>query len=138
MNTRIKQLRDLVVAIDRADRNLEAVDPDTYRAAARSALALTREEMGLLPMSDFAGPVNALQNMAENIYFTVNGCFADLDGSGRAVQAQHAAKALFCSVGMTADAPAREVAARLIDRLARPTSIAGARSSKATAVGSKP
>jgi hypothetical protein len=118
MNARIKQLRDLVVALDRADRNLDPVDADAYRAAARAALALTREEMGLLPMSDFAGPVNALQNMAENIYFTVNGCFADLDGSGRAAQARHATKALLCSVGVTADAPAREVAARLIDRLA--------------------
>ena len=137
MNVRIRQLRDLVVALDRADRNLDTVDADAYRAAARQALALTREEMGLLPMSDFAGPVNALQNMAENIYFTVNGCFADLDGSGRAVQAQTAAKALLCNVGVTADAAVREVAARLFDRLdassRRPTSPPTAK-----ALGTKP
>ena len=34
MNARIKQLRDLVVALDRADRNLDAVDADAYREAA--------------------------------------------------------------------------------------------------------
>jgi len=138
MNARIKQLRDLVVALDRADRNLDAVDADAYRAAARAAFALTREEMGLLPMSDFAGPVNALQNMAENIYFTVNGCFADLDGSGRADQARHATKALLCTVGVTADAPAREVAARLISRLASRSAATPSRTSKANAVGTKP
>ena len=113
MNARIKQLRDLVVALDRADRNLDAVDADAYRAAAKAAFALTREEMGLLPMSDFAGPVNALQNMAENIYFTVNGC-------------------------VTADAPAREIAARLIGRLASASAPVGASSSKSNAVGTKP
>ena len=138
MNARIKQLRDLVVALDRADRNLDAVDADAYRAAAKAAFALTREEMGLLPMSDFAGPVNALQNMAENIYFTVNGCFADLDGSGRAARARHATQALLCNVGVTADAPAREIAARLIGRLASASAPEGASSSKSNAVGTKP
>ena len=84
MNARIKQLRDLVVALDRADRNIEPMAPDAYQAAARTALMLTNEEMGLLPIGDFAGPVSALQNMAENIFFGINGCFADLDGTGRA------------------------------------------------------
>jgi hypothetical protein len=84
MNARIKQLRDLVVALDRADRNIEPMAPDAYQAAARTALTLTSEEMGLLPIGDFAGPVSALQSMAENIFFGVNGCFADLDGTGRA------------------------------------------------------
>ena len=37
MNARIKQLRDLVVALDRADRHLEALDPAAYRDAARKA-----------------------------------------------------------------------------------------------------
>ena len=58
MNARIKQLRDLVVALDRADRNQQQLDPDTYRAAAKAALSLTKQEMGLLPMADFAGPVD--------------------------------------------------------------------------------
>lgn len=87
MNTKIKQLRDLIVTLDRIDSKLEIVDADAYRAAASAAISLTYEEMGLLPMSDFAGPANALQNMAENIHFAVNGCFADLDGTGRAPQA---------------------------------------------------
>ena len=84
MNIRIKQLRDLVVALDRADRNLAPMTPEAYREAARRALKMTREEMGLLPIGDFAGPVNALQTFAENIFFGINGCFADLDGTGRA------------------------------------------------------
>lgn len=84
MNARMKQLRDLVVALDRSDRNLDALTPQAYRNAARQAQKLTQEQMGLLPMGDFAGPVNALQTLAENIFFRCNGCFADLDGSGRA------------------------------------------------------
>ncbi|MGZ5207082.1 MAG: hypothetical protein ACXWCI_19355, partial [Caldimonas sp.] len=82
MNARLKELRDLVVALDRSDRKIEQLDADAYQAAARRALRLTNEEMGLLPIGDFAGPANALQNMAENIYFAGNGCFADLDGTG--------------------------------------------------------
>ena len=69
MNIRIKQLRDLVVALDRADRNLAPMTPEAYREAARRAMRMTREEMGLLPIGDFAGPVNALQTFAENIFF---------------------------------------------------------------------
>ena len=94
MNPRIKQLRDLVVALDLADRNLRPLAADAYRDAARLAQRLTREEMGLLPMGDFAGPVNSLQNIAENIYFVSNGCFADLDGTGRAPVARLEAAAL--------------------------------------------
>ena len=94
MNQRIKQLRDLVVALDLADRNLRPLAADAYRDAARLAQRLTREEMGLLPMADFAGPVNSLQNIAENIYFVSNGCFADLDGSGKAAVALGAGTAL--------------------------------------------
>ena len=94
MNPRIKQLRDLVVALDRSDRNLERLSPEAYQAAARTAQRLTGEEMGLLPIGDFAGPVSALQSMAENIFFGLNGCFADLDGSGRAPMAVGATRAL--------------------------------------------
>ena len=99
MNARIKQLRDLVVTLDRVDRKLDSVDADTYKAAAAAAFRLTYEEMGLLPMSDFAGPANALQSMAENIHFAVNGCFADLDGSGRAGEALVLGKALLTRMG---------------------------------------
>ena len=99
MNARIKQLRDLVVALDRADRNIEPMAPDAYRVAAQAALTLTNEEMGLLPIADFAGPVSALQNMAENIFFGINGCFADLDGSGRAPVAVPVARELLGRLG---------------------------------------
>ena len=118
MNARIKQLRDLVVALDRADRHLESLDPDAYRAAAQKALMLTRQEMGLLPMSDFAGPANALQNMAENIFFGNNGCFADLDGSGRAPVAMTAGKALIGRMRATSTAAVDEIAESLFARLA--------------------
>jgi hypothetical protein len=117
MNPRIKQLRDLVVALDRADRNIEPMAPDAYRAAARLALALTNEEMGLLPIGDFAGPVSALQNMAENIFFGINGCFADLDGTGRAPVALTTTKALLKRMRATSSAPSREMTESLLTRL---------------------
>ena len=117
MNARIKQLRDLVVAIDRADRNIEAMAPDVYQAAARKALTLTNEEMGLLPIGDFAGPVSALQNMAENIFFGINGCFADLDGTGRAPVALTASKSLLRRLRAMPSGESRDITANLITRL---------------------
>ena len=118
MNARIKQLRDLVVGLDRVDRNIDEVDPSAYRLAAEKALRLTQEEMGLLPMGDFAGPVSALQNMAENIFFRHHGCFADLDGSGRAPLARVATRALLerLRAGSALGAGA-EVAGKLFARL---------------------
>ncbi|MEP7301947.1 MAG: hypothetical protein ABI699_10500 [Caldimonas sp.] len=117
MNARIKQLRDLVVALDRFDRNLVAPNPDVYRAAAAKALFLTKQEMGLLPIGDFAGPVNALQSMAENIYFGVNGCFADLDGTGRAPLAADASRTLFDRLRPVPAGAVAEIAASLFARL---------------------
>ena len=117
MNRRIKQLRDLVVALDRADRNLEPMTPEAYRKAAQRALTMTREEMGLLPIGDFAGPVNALQTFAENIFFGVNGCFADLDGSGRAPMAQVVSGALLGRLRTTSPSVVDEVSAGLFARM---------------------
>jgi hypothetical protein len=121
MNVRLKQLRDLVVALDRADRKLQPMSPDAYRAAARTALTLTREEMGLLPIGDFAGPVNALQNMAENIFFGLNGCFADIDGSGRAPVAATAAKAFISRMQSASEEAVRDVSESLFSRLRAPS-----------------
>ena len=118
MNTRIKQLRDLVVALDRADRNIEPMAPEAYQAAARTALKLTNEEMGLLPIGDFAGPVSALQSMAENIFFGINGCFADLDGTGRAPVALTSTKSLLRRLRTTTSSGAsREITENLLTRL---------------------
>jgi len=117
MNIRIKQLRDLVVALDRADRNLAPMAPDEYRDAARRALRITREEMGLLPIGDFAGPVNALQTFAENIFFGSNGCFADLDGSGRAPVAAPVAKELLGRLRSVSTAAVEEISDSLFARL---------------------
>ncbi len=129
MNARIKQLRDLVVTLDRFDRKLDSVDADTYRVAAAAAFRLTYEEMGLLPMSDFSGPANALQSIAENIHFAVNGCFADLDGTGRAGQALIVGKALLTRMGADGSGHAREIADSLLARIrprSQPTPLAGA------------
>ena len=117
MNTRIKQLRDLIVTLDRIDGKQEAVDADVYRAAASAALSLTYEEMGLLPMSDFAGPANALQNMAENIHFAINGRFADLDGTGRAAEALVVGKELLARMRMGGLGRAQEITDSLFARL---------------------
>ena len=117
MNIRIKQLRDLVVALDRADRNLEPMTPEAYRKAAQRALKMTREEMGLLPIGDFAGPVNALQTFAENIFFGVNGCFADLDGSGRAPKAGPVANELLGRLSSVSSGLVDEISESLFARL---------------------
>ena len=117
MNVRMKQLRDLVVALDRSDRKVQAMSPEAYRAAAGEAQKLVHEQMGLLPMADFAGPVNALQTLAENIFFGFNGCFADIDGTGRAAVAGVEGKAFVA--GMRAPTPAAvgEIAEALLARL---------------------
>ena len=117
MNIRIKQLRDLVVALDRADRNQAPMAPDAYRAAAQRALKITREEMGLLPIGDFAGPVNALQTFAENIFFGINGCFADLDGSGRAPVAAPMTRELLGRLSSVSTAAVEEISDSLFARL---------------------
>ena len=117
MNARIKQLRDLVVALDRVDRNLDTVDPEAYQAAARAALSLTKEEMGLLPIGDFAGPVNSLQALAENLFFVFNGCFADIDGTGRAPGAQTETTALLGRLTATSPGAVQEITESLFARL---------------------
>lgn len=117
VNTRIKQLRDLVVALDRIDRKQDVMDAEAYRAAASAAFALTYEEMGLLPMSDFAGPANALQNMAENIHFTTNGYFADIDGTGRAPQALVVGKALLARLRADCTERVQEITDSLFARI---------------------
>ena len=119
MNTRIKKLRDLVVALDRHDRKLETMRPAAYRAAAAEAQVLTYDEMGLLPMSDFAGLDNALQNAAENIHFSANGRFADLDGTGRADEASVVTTALLGRIHEGGGAVARALSDDLMIRLAR-------------------
>ena len=127
MNARIKQLRDLVVALDRADRNIEPMAPDAYQAAARTALMLTNEEMGLLPIGDFAGPVSALQNMAENIFFGINGCFADLDGTGRAPVAAPVTRELLDRLNTVSTASVDEISGSLFARLRGPGAASGRR-----------
>ncbi len=117
VNTRIKQLRDLVVALDRIDRKQDVMQAKAYQAAAAAALSLTYQEMGLLPMSDFAGPANTLQNMAENIHFAVNGCFADIDGTGRAPQALVVGKALFARMRVNGSARIQEITESLLARI---------------------
>ena len=120
MNRRIKELRDLVVALDRADRNLASMTPEAYRAAAKRAQTMTREEMGLLPIGDFAGPVNSLQTFAENIFFGINGCFADLDGSGRAPVAGPVTRELLGRLNNVSTASVEEISDSLLARLRSP------------------
>ena len=132
MNAKIKQLRDLVVGLDRVDRNFDAPDPGVYQAAARMALSLTNQEMGLLPIGDFAGPINALQNLAENLYFVSNGCFADLDGTGRAPVALTSTTALLGRLRATSPVAVREITESLYARLQ-----AASRSKRASRRGRK-
>jgi len=117
MNARLKQLRDLVVALDLSDRNVRKLAPHAYRDAATKALVLTHEEMGLLPMADFAGPISALQTLAENIYFKVHGRFADLDATGRAAVAKTESRALYRRIEPASAAAAAEIANKLFVRM---------------------
>ncbi|MDQ6685905.1 MAG: hypothetical protein M3Z16_12360 [Pseudomonadota bacterium] len=117
MNARLKQLRDLVRRLDRRDARIDADDADAYRSDAGQALKLTHEEMGLFPIGDFAGPVNALQTLAENIFFSRHGCFADLDGSGRAGAALLASKALLQRLQTSSPGAGAEITESLVARL---------------------
>jgi len=58
--------------------------------------------------------------MAENIYFGINGCFADLDGSGRAPVAASAAKALLGRLSAQKSQDVRQICDELYDRLRTP------------------
>ena len=133
MNARIKQLRDLVVALDLADRHLQPLPAEVYQAAARSALRLTRDEMGLLPIGDFAGPPNALQGIAENIFFATNRCLPDLDGSGRADVALRTATALVDRLRASRPGAGREIAESLFTRLRATAAKNSRRSARGTA-----
>ena len=118
MNARLKQLRDLVVALDLDRPQGRAHDsPEGYQDAARKALRLTHEEMGLLPIADFAGPVNPLQTLAENIYFRANGSFADLDATGRAGTAKIEAKTLLARMRPVRPGTAEAIAEALFARI---------------------
>ena len=121
MNARIKLLRDLVVALDRADRKFEPMSPEAYRIAAAKAQVLTREEMGLLPMGDFAGPCNSLQTFAENLFFGMHGCFADLDASGSASVARRAGRAFISRLCTSSAGEVAAVSDGLFARLRMPT-----------------
>ena len=120
MNARIKLLRDLVVALDRADRKLEPMSPGAYRIAAAKAQVLTREEMGLLPIADFAGPCNSLQTFAENLFFGIHGCFADLDASGSAPVAHRAGRAFMSRLCTSSAGDVAAVSEGLFARLRTP------------------
>ena len=121
MNARIKLLRDLVVALDRADRKLEPLSPEAYRTAAAKARVLTREEMGLLPIGDFAGPCNSLQTFAENLFFGLHGCFADLDASGSASVARRTGREFMLRLCTSSAGEVAAVSDGLFARLRMPT-----------------
>ncbi len=83
------RLRDEIVFMDITDRGHIPIDAQHYQRAARIAREIVERELGTVKMSRFIFPdVPSLQTTAENIYFESYGCFADLDGSGHATQAQ--------------------------------------------------
>jgi hypothetical protein len=63
--------------------------------------------------------VNALQTFAENIFFGINGCFADLDGSGRAPVAVPVARELLGRLNNVSTASVEEISDSLLARLRR-------------------
>jgi len=87
MNPRLERLRDLLVALDVADDHHRPMEAAEYLATAQIARHLVREELGNLAIGDFAGPLGALQTLAENLYFDTYGQLADTDGNGDAYRA---------------------------------------------------
>jgi hypothetical protein len=73
--------------------------------------------MGLLPIADFAGPISALQTLAENIYFKAHGRFADLDATGRAAVAKTESRLLYRRMQPAVPGAAQEIANKLFVRM---------------------
>lgn len=86
------RLRDQIVFLEVAEGHHVKMNAWRYLWAARTARVIVERELGELEMRQFALPeLPSLQTTAENIYFESYGCFADLDGSGHAAQAQRVA-----------------------------------------------
>lgn len=95
MPRKMTRLLDEIVFLEMADAHPDEMNAMRYFAAARSARELVERDLGGLPMEDFVTPMlPSLQTTAENIFFDAHGCFADLDGSGAAQQAQALSAAL--------------------------------------------
>lgn len=89
------RLLDQIVFLEAADAHHVDMDAQRYLAVARSARRIVEFELGAVAMRDFQFPeLPSLQTMAENVYFEGRRRFADLDGSGRAFDAQLLADAL--------------------------------------------
>jgi hypothetical protein len=83
------RLRDQIVFLEVADGQHVKMNAWRYLWAARTARTIVARELGEVHMRAFALPhLPTLQTTAENIYFESYGCFADLDGSGRATVAK--------------------------------------------------
>ena len=95
MPRKMTRLLDEIVFMEMADAHPDEMNAMRYFTAARSARELVERDLGGLPMEDFVTPMlPSLQVTAENIFFDAHGCFADLDGTGTAQQAQALASAL--------------------------------------------
>jgi hypothetical protein len=89
------RLRDQIVFLEACDARQVPMDARAYRAKAGAARRIVERELGGLSMHDFQFPdLPALQTTAENVYFDGRRCFADVDGSGRALVALATADAL--------------------------------------------
>ena len=84
-----------IVCLEVADGRHTAMDAAAYQRSAGELREAIRRELGELPMRAFLnGSLPSLQTTAENVYFDHHRCFADLDGSGGAGQAQALADVL--------------------------------------------
>lgn len=95
MSTQMETLRDLIIALDLNDRNLKRLSADEYRVAAVKTYGPLLAECAAVPMIDFTKGVDALQTIAENVFFENRGFFADLDDACLATRAKEIAESLF-------------------------------------------
>lgn len=90
------RLRDQLVYIECADSKVVELDARGYQRAALELRQAVAQELGSVPMQAFLHrELEALQTIAQNVFFEGRCRFADLDGSGAAQRACDIAGALF-------------------------------------------
>jgi hypothetical protein len=89
------RLRDHLVFLEIVEARQVDMDAPGYLAAAQAVRRAIEHELGKLPMRAFVSDVlPTLQVTAQNVFFDSHRRFADLDGSGHALQAQALADGL--------------------------------------------
>lgn len=89
------RLREQLVYLECVDTKVVQIDARGYQQAARELRRAVAHDLASLPMRAFLHEeLQALQTIAQNVFFEGRLRFADLDGSGHAQRASEVANAL--------------------------------------------